>query len=117
MILINRGKAKQDLILTITEKTTVSVPNYLLFMVNDADKSEYKIYLNNALVSTNSRFDFYSLNTTAFAGMPGGYYTYSIYQNDINSDVIEVGKLLIQDDKEAVQIITPIRTDEYMMYK
>ena len=69
------------------------------------------------MVTTNSRFDFYSLNTAAFTGMPGGYYTYSIFQNYINSDVIEIGKLLIQDAKEAVEIITPIRTEEYMMYK
>lgn len=117
MILINRDKAKQDLILTLTEKTTVSEPNYLLHLMNDADKSDYSIYLNDSLISTNSRYDFYSLDTTAFAGMPGGYYTYSIYQDDIDSDVIEIGKLLIQSEEETVQIITPIRNEEYLIYK
>ncbi|MES2062729.1 MAG: hypothetical protein V4456_12465 [Bacteroidota bacterium] len=117
MILIDREKQKQELVITLTEKTTVSEPEYLLHLTNDADRSEFNINLNDAFVSTNSRYDHYSLDTSNFSEMPDGYYTYLVYQDGVNSQAIEVGKLLIKGSTELVQIITPIRTEEYLIYK
>jgi hypothetical protein len=117
MILIDRNKTKQDIVLTLAEKTTVDEHNYLLHLINDADKSAYSIYLNDSLVSRNSRYDFYSVATSDFKDFSDGYYIYQIHQDGLDSDVIEVGKLLIVSAKEDVQIITPIRKEEYLIYK
>ncbi|TFF34384.1 hypothetical protein [Mucilaginibacter psychrotolerans] len=117
MILIDRDKQKQDLVLTLTEKTTVSEPEYFLHLINDADRSEFNIDLNDAFVSTNSRYDHYSLDTSNFSEMPDGYYTYLVHQIGIDSAAVESGKLLIKGSADDVQIITPIRTEEYLIYK
>ena len=49
--------------------------------------------------------------------MTEGFYTYSVLQDGLGSDVIETGKLLIKANEDTVQIITPIRKEEYMIYR
>ncbi len=116
MILIDTKKTNQKLVLTLTEKTTVDSPAYQLAFTNDATKESYSIALTGTLKNTNSRYDLFELATTLFSGMPIGYYTYTIYQDAEKLAPIEIGKLLIRDN-ESVEIITPIKSEEYIIYK
>ena len=116
MILIDTNNAIQKLVLTLTEKTTVDVPAYQLAFTNDATKEAHSIALFGATYS-NSRYDLFELATTLFDGMPTGYYTYTMYQDEAQTLPIEVGKLLIKGNAESFEIITPITNNEYIIYK
>lgn len=117
MILIDVTNPTQLLVLTLTEKTSVDAPVYTLTFFNDATKEDYSISLAGKLLDTNSRYDLFELSNSLFNGMPTGYYSYTIYQDEAKTNVIERGKLLIKDNGQAVEIISPIRTDNYIIYK
>lgn len=120
MILIDLTKPTQLLVLTLTEKTTIDAAVYTLTFFNDATKEDYSISLDDKLLNTNSRYDLFELANSLFDGMSIGYYTYTIFQDEAKASIIERGKLLIkknEQNEQAVEIISPIRKDEYIIYK
>ncbi|GAA4907150.1 hypothetical protein [Mucilaginibacter defluvii] len=115
MILIDTAKPKQKLILTLSEKVTVNQPEYLLAFTGDATNDTYQISLSDKLSASNSRYDLFTVDTSLFNGIPAGYYTYQVYQ--YANSIIETGKLLIQIKEAEPEIISPIRSEEYLIYK
>lgn len=119
MILIDRAKASQEVILTLTELTTIVNPMYVMVIQSDALRDTYSIVLPANQSTSTSRFDLFNLETTSFDGLAGGYYIYEIYQQNqdgSNLALIEYGKLLIKDDEVVIEVITPIRDENYLVY-
>lgn len=116
MILIDKSKSVQSIILTLSELTTVASPQYVLEILCDSTREVNRIYLPvNSSVST-SRFDLFNVDTNVFSAIQPGYYSYSIFQNDTDTTAIETGKLKIQGVHDSIEIISPVRNEEYRIY-
>ncbi|MGF7075344.1 hypothetical protein [Mucilaginibacter sp. 3215] len=116
MLVIDKSKPVQRIILTLTETTGVADTAYVVKLKNDASRFEYNFTLPVNNSPAPERYDLYLIATSVFDDMASGYYTYSILTAD--SDLaIESGKLLIKD-LEATEYVTPPNTDtnEYIIY-
>jgi len=124
MILINYGKDVQDLVLTLTELTTISDPVYLLVLTNIFTKTKTRYILQDNLSPNLERYDRFQLPTSEFDNLETGLYIYHIYQSDsINydetqlGDWIEQGKAQVIRNSEALQPITFQPSEvEYLTY-
>jgi len=116
MILIDKSKSVQSIILTLSELTTVASPQYVLEILNDADRDSNRIYLPVISSASTSRFDLFNIDTNVFSAFNPGYYSYAIYQNDTDTTPIETGKLKIQGIQDSLEIISPVRNEVYRIY-
>jgi len=86
------------MILTLTEKVTVTSPDYyfvfthvttkdqVTFTLSDADdESDYKSRYNKFTIDPSNEFD----------GQPVGEWHYEVYENDADGELLEQGKLLL----------------------
>jgi hypothetical protein len=124
MLVIDKSKAVQNLILTLSELTTIDNARYLLVLKNDAVRTLNKIILPDNTSLSTDRYDLFSLATPVFNEITTGYYTYSIYQQSpltsisdetLLGDFIEQGKLLIKD-LEVTETIAPVENKDYIVY-
>lgn len=124
MILIDYEKNVQDLVLTLSELTTISNPVYLLVLTNIFTKTTTRYILQNNLSPSIERYDRFQLATSGFTGLEVGLYDYHVYQSStINYDEaqlgnwIETGKAQVIKNSEALQPITYQPTQvEYITY-
>lgn len=116
MILIDKSKSVQSIILTLSELTTVSSPQYVLEILCDSTREVNRINLPVNSSTGTSRFDLFNINTSVFSAFNPGYYSYTIYQNATDTTAIETGKLKIQGIQDSVEIISPVRNEEYRIY-
>ena len=112
MILIDRAKNIQDIVLTLTELSIDDSP-YSMILKSDALRDTLTVTLPSNESTSTSRYDLFKLDTDTFYELKAGYYVYEIYQTDV---LIEHGKLLIKDVEIPVEIITPIRDENYIRY-
>ena len=92
---------------------------------SDASDDVYKFYLPPNISNAKERYDKFLVPTTEFIDCPVGFYTYSIYQSETDSSTdesglgepVETGKLKIIGEDSFIEIITPITTNEYIIYK
>ena len=94
MILIDRSKEIQTIVLTLSELTDVETPVYILNLKGDGKRDEFNIELPENLSTFKERFDLFQLDTDVFDSLSGGIYTYSI---TLNNSPVETGKAIIKD--------------------
>lgn len=121
MIVIDKSKPVQQILLTLTESTTIQDVKYLMVLKCDATRSVYKIYLPANLSESIERYDLFQIDTSVFQDMEAGFYCFSIYQQESESTItdenllgesIEEGKLLINTLK-----VNQPEVSEYKIYK
>lgn len=100
MILVDFNKSFQDIILTISESITIDNPVFKMVLKRDATSDVYEFNLGDNLSNGTSRYDLFILPTSAFEIMPVGYYSYSVFQSETDTESLEDGKLLIKGIKE-----------------
>jgi len=116
MLVIDKSKPVQRILLTLTETTGAADTAYVVKLKNDASRFEYSFTLPVNNSPAPERYDLYLIATSVFDDMPTGYYTYSVLIS-LTDEVIESGKLLIKD-LEVTEYVTPPNTDtnEYIIY-
>jgi hypothetical protein len=113
MILINKDNSVQDLVLTLTELTTIINPVYLLVLRNEFTNNSTRYILQNNISPNLNRYDNFQLDTSLFNDLETGDYGYTIYQSDsINYDettlgnYVETGKAKVTATNEQAIAIT-----------
>lgn len=105
MIVIDKSKSAQNIILTLSEQTTIADADYLMVLKCDATGVVSKFFLPPNTSTATERYDLFTVDNTTFKAMDAGYYTYTVYQQAQNKqvkyeclskDVVEEGKLLIK---------------------
>lgn len=107
MIYLTKGQTS-DLIVTLTEKQTLSAPNYLFYFINRSDNDTVAfVKLNNTDTSAyKDRFNKFSINaSTYFNNTLAGEWTYYIYEQantsnvnpDLATSLLETGILRLDD--------------------
>jgi hypothetical protein len=85
MLLINKSNPKTDLILTLTELTTIVDPVYLLVLTSDFNRTKSRFILPLNISSNLSRYDHFKTDTSIFNGLDTGLYTYAVYQSAMST--------------------------------
>lgn len=107
MIYLTKGQTS-DVIVTLTEKQTLSSPNYLFYFINRSDNDTVAfVKLNNTDTSAyKDRFNKFSINASAyFNNTLAGEWTYYIYEQastsnvnpDLATSLLETGILRLDD--------------------
>lgn len=110
MITLTKGQI-QNIYLTLTEKETISSPNYLFVFEQRSTNTEVKFVLTNAkdLSLYKDRYNKFLLNVNQyFLSKLNGQYTYSVYQqtsatntNTTGLVLLESGIMMLQDDENV----------------
>ncbi len=124
MILLNKSLDTQNVVLTLSELTTVANPVYLLVLTNDFTKVISRFILATNLSLDLNRYDLFQLTTASISSLEQGNYTYSVYQSTTASydesslgGAIEQGKARVIDPSILVQpIIYNSVPTEYITY-
>lgn len=124
MILIDKSLQHQNLVMTLTELTTIVNPFYLLVLTNDFTKVSTKFVLGLNLSKDLLRYDLFTLNQAQISPLEPGNYTYSVYQSSITpsdesglGSPIESGKaLIILSSDKAEPITYNSAPTEYLTY-
>lgn len=105
--------------LTLTEKQTISSPNYLFTFKNRSTNTEVKfVLLNNADTSLyKDRYNKFSIKVDKyFSSKPRGQWTYSIYQQTSTSNTDVTGLTLLESGimwlNDAEEIFTEYQTKD-----
>jgi len=118
MIQLTKGQT-QYIYLTLTEKETISSPNYLFIFKNRSTNYEVKfVLLNNADTSAfKDRYNKFSIKVDKyFSSKPKGQYTYSIYQQTSTANTDPTGLTLLESGimwlNEAEEVFTEYQTTD-----
>ena len=98
MIQLTKGQT-QFIYLTLTEKQTISSPNYLFTFKNRSTNTEVKfVLLNNADTSLyKDRYNKFSIKVDKyFSGKPRGQWNYNVYQQTSASNIDPTGLTLLE---------------------
>jgi len=93
MIQLTKG-VTQFIYITLTEKQTLSTPNYLFVFKNRSTNNEVKFVLLNAADSSlfKERYNKFSIKTDKyFSSKPRGQYSYSVYEQTSTSNTDTAG--------------------------
>lgn len=114
MIVLTKATATSNISLTLTEKVTISNPNFLFEFINDA--SNVKYYVISADTSSyTERYNQFEITEGASDPTNGslilgleGFYTYNIYEqaSSTNLDptgltIVETGKMKLLGDNQT----------------
>ena len=118
MIQLTKGQT-QFIYLTLTEKQTISSPNYLFTFKNRSTNQEVKfVLLYAADVSLfKERYNKFSINVDKyFSSKPRGQWTYSVYEQTSTSNTDETGLTLLESGimwlNDAEEIYTEYQTKD-----
>jgi hypothetical protein len=118
MIQLTKGQT-QFVYLTLTEKQTISIPNYLFTFKNRSTNTEVKfVLLYAADVSLfKERYNKFSLKVDKyFSSKPRGQWTYSVYQQTSTSNTDVTGLTLLESGimwlNDAEEIFTEYQTKD-----
>jgi hypothetical protein len=110
VITLTKGQI-QNIYLTLTEKETISAPNYLFVFEQRSTNTEVKFVLTNAkdLSLYKDRYNKFLLNVNQyFLSKLNGQYTYSVYQQTSATNtsttglvLLESGIMMLQDDENV----------------
>lgn len=98
MITLTKGQI-QNIYLTLTEKQTISAPNYLFVFEQRSTNTEVKFVLTNAkdLSLYKDRYNKFLLNVNQyFLSKLNGQYTYSVYQQTSATNTSTTGLVLLE---------------------
>lgn len=114
MILIDKSKEFQTIILTLTELSVGLIGNYKLNLVNDANRSFFNIDLTPNISAFPERFDMFKIDTSVFESLNDGFYSYQVLLNEM---LIERGKAkVISPSNPSEIIIQPNSSNEILIY-
>jgi hypothetical protein len=101
----------QNIYLTLTEKQTISAPNYLFVFEQRSTNTEVKFVLTNAkdLSLYKDRYNKFLLNVNQyFLSKLNGQYTYSVYQQTSATNtsttglvILESGIMMLEGDEQV----------------
>lgn len=118
MIVLTKGQI-QNVYFTLTEKQTISSPNYLFVFEQRSTNTEVKFVLTNAkdLSSYKDRYNKFLLNVNQyFLSKLNGQYTYSIYQQTSATNTTTTGLTLLESGimmlKESEEVYTEYSTTD-----
>lgn len=118
MIQLTKGQT-QYVYLTLTEKQTISSPNYLFTFKNRSTNTEVKfVLLYAADVSLfKERYNKFSIKVDKyFSSKPRGQWTYSVYEQTSTSNTDETGLTLLESGimwlNDAEEIYTEYQTKD-----
>lgn len=118
MIQLTKGQT-QFVYLTLTEKQTISSPNYLFTFKNRSTNTEVKfVLLYAADVSLfKERYNKFSIKVDKyFSSKPRGQWTYSVYEQTSTSNTDETGLTLLESGimwlNDAEEIYTEYQTKD-----
>lgn len=115
---IVRGQSN-SLYCTVTEKSTLSSPYWLIRLVGDSSQKSYSFVKSNTSAYT-ERYDLFSITEGVDATLPKGIYTYYIYEqtSPSNTDytqattLCEVGQVLVVETTDPIRVSHPSYTIE-----
>lgn len=114
MILIDKSKDFQTIILTLSELSDGLIGDYILKLTSDRDRKEYLINLPENTSSFPERFDLFKIETSVFESLNDGFYAYQVLLNDL---VIERGKAQIKSPSNPSEIIIQANSsNEILIY-
>ena len=118
MIVLTKGQI-QNVYFTLTEKQTISSPNYLFVFEQRSTNTEVKFVLTNAkdLSSHKDRYNKFLLNVNQyFLSKLNGQYTYSVYQQTSATNTTTTGLTLLESGimmlKETEEVYTEYTTTD-----
>lgn len=118
MIQLTKGQT-QFIYLTLTEKQTISSPNYLFTFKNRSTNTEVKFVLLNAADTSlyKDRYNKFSIKVDKyFSSKPRGQWTYSVYQQTSTSNTDITGLTLLESGimwlNDAEEIYTEYQTKD-----
>jgi hypothetical protein len=114
MILIDRSKNNQIIVLTLRDSTQVTNPVYFLTLVSDGTGDDLKIVLPTSTSNYPERFDLFNVATAVFVSLNDGIYSYSV--KDQNDLVVETGKALIKSPVVSEVISPDSSSNEFLIY-
>ena len=105
MLELTKGTATENIIVTLTEKVTLSNPYYLFIFTHILQKLVVTKIISSTLDTSSytDRYNKFALATvTVFADQPVGQWNYRVYEqasavntNPVNATLIESGKLIL----------------------
>lgn len=100
MVILNKGETSENIVLTLTEKSTLTAPTYYLVCTNVSTKSAITIDLGDDLSPYTTRYNEFNINpSVVFAGEQHGQWLYKAFE--YLSDVeVENGKLLLKNSTD-----------------
>lgn len=114
MILIDKSKDFQNIILTLTELSDGLNGDYVLALISDSTRKQYTFQLPENTSAFSERFDLFTIETSVFSELNEGFYSYSI---SFNGDIIERGKAQIKAAlNPSENIIQPNSSTEILIY-
>jgi hypothetical protein len=118
VIVLTKGQI-QNVYFTLTEKQTISAPNYLFVFEQRSTNTEVKFVLTNAkdLSSFKDRYNKFLLNVNQyFLSKLNGQYTYSVYQQTSATNTTTTGLTLLESGimmlKESEDVYTEYTTTD-----
>lgn len=100
MILIDKSKTTNKIIVTVSEKTTVDSPVYTLALFSPYTNKDFTLTLPANTSPHPSRYDLFEMNTTLFADIEPGFLWYTI--TEATDGMVETGLMKVVDE-----VLTP----------
>lgn len=95
MIVLTKGTASENIVLTLDEKKTLASPTYVIAFTNATTKDVISITLGTDLSAYKDRYNEFAIATlTAFVSAVAGQWTYIVTEQTSNVQV-EVGRMLL----------------------
>lgn len=118
MIILTKGQI-QNVYFTLTEKQTISAPNYLFVFEQRSTNTEVKFVITNTkdLSLYKDRYNKFLLNVNQyFLNKLNGQYTYSVYQQTSATNTTTTGLTLLESGvmmlKDPEEIYTEYNTTD-----
>lgn len=124
MLQLTQGTASENIIVTLTEKVTLTSPYYLFVFTHVSEKTVVTKIINSTadLSGYTDRYNKFSINTSVlFLNKPVGQYNYQVYEQssstntdpDLATTLLESGKLLLKPATE----FSHVTYDEQQTFK
>lgn len=102
MILIDKAKDFQNIILTLTELSDGLFGVYQLTLTADGNRGVYTFDLPPNTSAYTERFDLFKIETSVFDALADGIYSYQV---SLNGATMEKGKALVKSAPDASEIV------------
>lgn len=118
MIIIDKTKENNSIIVTVSELATIDDPTYIMVIYSGFTNKTYQIELPANISPSKERYDEFLVDTLLFKDVEEGFYVYTIYQDSIMDDfVVEIGVLQVVGTVETYISIQQLEeADDYIVY-
>lgn len=116
MLELTKGTASENIIVTLTEKVTLSNPYYLFIFTHILQKTTVSKIFSSASDTSGytDRYNKFALATvTVFNNQPVGQYNYRVYEQASSTNTDPDNATLIESGKMILYPATAFSEDEY----